>query len=250
MKKLIVTISLILIAFTASSQAILEHTYSSISFYGHTKLTNYGWVYSLIPYNNPLVLEIYSVNHTLIKSISMPVPSGYTFNGFYGISDNLFNSDNKIEVLYSYSKSSPSIESNLVLYNEDGSLLQFFSGQNWAYIFNIDGLFKLQTTSVYTDHTTSIYSLPGTMVNVFESTMIPDLFSLYPNPCQDHLSVELKSYPASMILTDMMGHIIIEQKLTSPTTRINTSDITPGQYIYKIRCSSDQESTGKIIVNR
>lgn len=248
MKKLIITITLCLMILNGWSQAVLEHTYPSRNFYGPAKLTNYGWVYSLIPYNNPLVLEVYTVNHTLIKTIPLPIPTGYQLYSFCGISDNLFNLDNKIEVLYSYYKYTPSVTSNLVLYNEDGSLLQFFSGQCYGYTFNIDGSYKLETQAIYADSTTSIYSLPGTMVDIPNQNNQSDMFSLYPNPCSDHLSIDLLSYPASLTITDMMGHIIAEQKLMSSTTSINTSGFNPGQYIYSIKTSLGKVSTGKVTV--
>lgn len=250
MKKLIVTLSLIIIAFTASPQAVLEHTYPSGTLYNVTKLTNYGWVYPFIPNNSPKRVDIYSVNHTLITSINMQIPTGYSFASFCGVSDNLFNSDNKIEILFSYYKTSPTLSANLVLYNEDGDLKQFFAGQGYGHIFNIDGVHKLSTNGWYSDSTSSIYSLPGTMVEIPEPNYQTDFFSVYPNPCSDHLYIDVQSYPVKFFIIDLNGRVIKEQVVINQRTIINTSNLLNGNYIYIIRCSSGRESTGKIVLSR
>ena len=250
MKKLIVTISLIIIAFTASPQAVLEHTYTDQTISGPYKLTNFGWVYAAIHFGNPKDnIYIYSQGHSLLKTIPIQLPANYSFSQILNVSDNLFNSDYKIEVLYSINSTNP-LNYKLILKNELGTILQEFDKQYYARIINMDGVFKMIGMTMIIDSNTYVYSLPGTMVDIYETSIQPDLFTIYPNPCTDHLFIEVQSYPAEFFIIDLNGRVIKDQTVINRGTIINTNDLSAGNYIYKIRCSSGKESIGKFVVNK
>ncbi|MEA3446641.1 MAG: T9SS type A sorting domain-containing protein, partial [Bacteroidota bacterium] len=70
---------------------------------------------------------------------------------------------------------------------------------------------------------------------------------VYPNPGQDYFT--LKCYEnfsgADLLLHDMAGHKVIQQKITSPTMEIITTDLLPGTYIYSIQKNGKTVFSGK-----
>jgi len=134
MKILIVTLILAAIILTARSQAVLEHVYPQQSVGLPVKLSNNEWVYPVISTILPITaVQIFSSNHVLLKTISLYLPIGCQFQGLFNVSDVLFNSDNKIEVLYVV-KNNLHQFMNLYLINEDGTVIQEFPYQSFASI--------------------------------------------------------------------------------------------------------------------
>lgn len=250
MKKIIVTIILLIICnLTMRSQAVLEHTYPQ-SYVSHTKLDNYGWVYYFTTGSSTLpVLKIFSIDHVMIKQFYLSIPTGFIFYGVSNVSDELFNLDNKIEVLYVSFKLSTG-DYDIVLYNEDGVLKQSFPNQSWAYIFDIDGDFKLETVS-YKDSTTSIYSLPGTMVSAPEKEPKEEMYTVYPNPCTDQVTIAYPPNTRQIVITDDQGRVVRECAADfSGSIHFNTSSLAPGTYLYCIKKSKGNNLGGKFMVVR
>ena len=124
---------LALLAFCINSEAqiTLEHTYDSAATYdayhcGYSQLMIINFEisgYRYVKYNRcNKCLNIYNMNHSLLKTISLSnLPTGPTgsMGDILYISEKLFNTDQRIEYMYSVYASQPYTG----IYNEDGGLL-------------------------------------------------------------------------------------------------------------------------------
>ena len=250
MKNFVITICLIIIAITARSQAFLEHVYQNENIRGPVKLENYGWVYFTMPYGSGQdLVKIYSIDHVLLKSISLTYPNGFKYSDVSNVSDVLFNSDAKIEVLYGFYKNFPP-GWGMYLINEDGSILQEFPNHPLGWIFNIDGDYKMLLIPSDTDSSTYIYDLPGTMVEITPQYS-PDLFSVYPNPCSDYVNFSITNFPAEVSITSTSGMRVGFYPIHSPgESIIDLRSFAQGNYLYTVKFRSGNSSSGKLMVVR
>jgi hypothetical protein len=107
-------------------------------------------------------------------------------------------------------------------------------------------------TTTFAPIATTVYSVTGTVsgcsasklftINVnpclgIAANQISDGFSIYPNPVIDLLSVE-SLYPASMMIFDMRGKLMQENKLRKGHNEINTLGLKPG--IYNLQASDEK----------
>lgn len=75
-----------------------------------------------------------------------------------------------------------------------------------------------------------------------------DLAKIYPNPANDILTISLiQTKDAELILTDVLGKVQYNQKLTSAQTQIDVSQLAKGIYYYII-ISLKGNNTGKLII--
>ncbi len=75
-----------------------------------------------IPKNNQII--IYNANHSIWKSIELPMPSGFTASSVIHLSETKINPDSVIELAYSYYKTETpfnKFESRVI--NENGTVL-------------------------------------------------------------------------------------------------------------------------------
>lgn len=74
------------------------------------------------------------------------------------------------------------------------------------------------------------------------------LFSFYPNPAKDQINIQLKGIneTASVILTDVLGNIRMEQEFKSNSAVLNMSELSSGIYFISIH-SGNKVCTKKII---
>ncbi|MCX6280917.1 MAG: T9SS type A sorting domain-containing protein [Bacteroidetes bacterium] len=246
MKRLILIFSLTISMIAVYSQAVLEHVYPQLSVQLPVKLSNNEWVYPVTHLGLPITdVEIYSSSHVLFKTIPLYIPSGYMyFNSVY-ISDVLFNSDSKIEVLYNV-QISWNLQ-NTYLINEDGMVLQEFPHQYIVCIFNMDGAYKLITGSEGGGDTCRIYSLPGTMADIPapESQLTS---SASPNPCKDLIEISHPINAVRIRIISVEGKEVYRVNTRMAlSTKIQTMALPAGTYIYEVTLSDQRKLTGKFI---
>jgi len=104
-------------------------------------------------------LDFFNADHTLWKSIDIPIPAQGFFVGISHVSDNVINNDEKVEVVYSF------FENGVVggTYNsrviaEDGTVLLMVPNCNYLLIDQKTGLAPKMIANGYEKN---IYSLPG-----------------------------------------------------------------------------------------
>ena len=203
MKKIAVSAFLVVLAFVLNAQVSLEHTY--IYSAAPVEFETLGYKYYLMDIPNAQC-RIYNMDHSLFKTINCTVPSGCYLFDIKFLSENLFDTDSGIELLYSWYKyysSSDYYDYDSKIINEDGSEIVFIDGALYNYVNKTgEDSYKLfsycYNFSSYPEVVwTNIYSLPGIPVLSAvtyenDSEMLLDAF---PNPASN--TVKVNCFPRS-----------------------------------------------------
>lgn len=128
-------------------------------------LENSGEKYYLIDQTDKQV-KIYNADHTLWKSVNLPIPIDATIGSYY-LSETQINPDNLIEISYSYITDSAGVysyESNII--NENGAVLLTIPGATSIYLSNVPGL---QNKIIANN---KVYSIPSlTLENTYSNNI-------------------------------------------------------------------------------
>lgn len=249
MKKIIFgLIAIVSISNMSFGQATLEHSYTTNGWdfddnYNSFKTQN-GFNY--FTFNKTTnILQLFDSNHTLFKTVNIPVPSGYTLSQISTFSDVLFNTDNLIEFMVSCISSTSTINRSLKLVNENGTIIQDFGNRFSAFITKNGTQFKLITyynggTQIpNVDYIFDVYSLPGTTLNVVTNLINEESFFGFPNPTSNIISItnNLKSGENSLLeVFDINGKKVMEKVVTGENNEIHldVSDFSNGVYICRL----------------
>lgn len=264
MKKTILTSVLALFISLLFGQITLQKTYN----YSATvvKLETLGYKYYLMDVANSQC-RIYNMDHSIFKTINCSVPSGYYLADMKYVSENLFNTDSKIELAYTYYKYIETATSYYYIYgsriaNESGTTLLTIDNAQYVYVNQTDSdEYKLFAYcldySVFPEIIwTNIYSLPGTSITgVLAADQEPN-FSLnaYPNPSRDYVRIEYQLPAninnASLFLIDSNGRSVKDYQIDGHTDylALNVDDLSKGVYYYFIKYDKFRTETKKIIV--
>ena len=199
MKTLTVTGIFLMLFEMLNAQVSLDHTYN----YSTTviKFETLGYKYFLMDVPNSQC-RIYNLDHSFYKTINCSVPNGFFLADVKYISENLFDSDSGLELVYTYYKYVPTQDSYYYEYdskiiNEDGSQIQEIDGGRFIYILQTEeSIYKLfaycYDYSVFPEKVwTQIYSLPESAVfSAFLDENKPEiLMDAFPNPATQSLKV-------------------------------------------------------------
>ncbi len=210
--------------------------------------------------------HIYNMDLTLYKTIALPVPEGYYLFDVQYISENLFNSDNLVELAYIYSKYVPTTSSYYFTYetkliNENGSVLETFPGAGHTVVHETNGHGKKYLVYEY-DYSlipyrtyTHIYGLPQSGTKSAEFAATASISSLpYPNPAnhQVHIPIELPEgiSSAQLMLYNLNGQKILSYPVTSSDGNLllPTGQINPGTYLYTIQSGQWHSDSKKLVI--
>lgn len=240
---LIATISISSLSF---GQATLEHSYVSNK-WQYDETNSFKTVNGINYYtfdNITNIMLIYDYSHTLIRTVNIPVDSGYYINYFYAISDKLFNSDNQIEFLIALNETSGT-NKKLNLISENGIVLQQFGNKNGAKIIKVSNSeYKMATYLSPSNSTTNfnidIYSLPGTYLSINNYKIIGNSLFAFPNPTENQITISNildKNENAKLEIFDIGGKKVLEMNIVGENDEINidTSQLSSGVYIYKLK---------------
>jgi len=107
-------------------------------------------------------IEIYNADFSLRMQINIPVPQGQNISDVLAVSERVFNTDEKLELLISFSGGATR------LFNETGSMLFDFGGgvANPMFHLTADGNYRLliwrtKQEGLELKRFTEVYSLPG-----------------------------------------------------------------------------------------
>lgn len=233
-------------------QATLEQSYQTTSWtYEQTNAfkTDAGLHYFTLNKTTKTLL-IYNSSHSLIKTVIIPVATGFNLDAIWGVTDKLFNADSLVEfVVFSrtdYNSTNGTVN-NMTLVNENGTILQQFGNRFDAYI--IKGLtanFKLITLSdpfspipQATNYTYDVYSLPGTSLGNIVLNKNSNSLTSYPNPTENKISItnNLATGQNEILeIFDLNGKKVMQKNITGNTDEIiiDTTELSNGVYIYKL----------------
>lgn len=266
MKKSILSAGIILcMVISVNGQLTLEQTYNYSV--GVVKLETMGYKYFLMDVPNSQC-RIYNMDHSLFKTINCSVPANNYLSDIKYVSQNLFDSDSDIELVYTYYEYIQPTETTYYykyhsrVINENGSNLLDIDAARFIYVYKSgDTQYKLfafcYDYSVWPEIIwTRIYSLPGVWVSA--ETMAyenPEMnLNAYPNPASDVIRLEYRipenTGTANLNLMDSTGRLIRNFKVDNHTDHLdlNVSDLTPGVYFYNIEYNNLRSPSKKIAI--
>lgn len=262
------TIILLLLATVMKGQITFSHSYPAPAQYsnlGVLRLTHSGDKYALYNFNiNQVVL--YNTNHSVWKTLSLPVPNGFKLYSVLNISDALFDSDTDLEVFYSYwvanyttSPASYTTEARVI--EENATPLMVIGncrtgtinkvGNNWKLIANIDSAGK----ATYISH--NVYDLVGSLPVVTSMQGAAEgvvVSQPYPNPSSDKAIIAYQlpegTNVAEIIVYDIKGIEIKSYRVDSTfnTLELDNSDLPSGTYFYQLKAGTNSGSKKMVVI--
>lgn len=230
-----------LIAFASTSlfgQISLEQTYSGSAGLSQVKTGEFYY------YNfnaNTLICNISDINHSPITEIPIPLDTDETLSTITYLSKNLFDSDDGLELIYTYSywyqvDTTWYLSYDSKIMNEDGSVLLDLPGAQYLDIINQANGSKLMSwvydfsISSYPIET-NVYALPGQYNDIKESLSNKLDMQAYPNPCQQHIYLPLKDNIQKVQILNSNGQLINELSGNNQLIlQYQVDQLSPGVY--------------------
>jgi hypothetical protein len=259
---------------SAFAQITLEHNYpitSSSLRFALIKFSSLGEKYAMIDIKNSQI-NIYNINHSLYKTINIPAPSLGAATDFdlMNISDNLFNSDNLIEVAYACGHYDGTLGIDVwevsVIDENGGSVFHKDSAgyegsyYNTTQAYNDLGILKTSTGtkmiihySKKYDKSVEVYSLPGSLVAKLNAPNYePSKFMVYPNPADSYTKIDFElenGQTGDIFIYNTAGNIVKKYKVDDAfgSLLLNSADLPAGDYLYQLSTSKGS-STKKVMV--
>jgi len=229
-----------------NGQIILEQTYNHSGSLAEIDDNEFKYFVMDVPLEQ---CRLYNTDHTIYKTISLPVPAEYYLYDLKYISRHIFNNDDNIELLYIYSRESEvngqSVSSyGLKVVSETGETLLNLADGAYAEIHTVDDKPRLMTWQyIWYDAFYLIYTNVYTLGGKFTKS-VTDLnaenFLLFPNPVKENLNIEFPDgfRPESGMITisDVSGKEIIKHSYSSSPKRITlpARRLIPGTYIVSV----------------
>jgi hypothetical protein len=224
----------------------LEHTYPTWAY--RVVLENSGekYYYTDAATNE---MKLFDAGHSLWKTVSLPVTAGYTIlTGNTFVSEHKFNTDNLLEVNYSY-YSGTMYESKVV--DENSSVIQTFPGSFLLLVSELAGLPNKLLAYYNTPLKREVYSLPTTTSSVNEINAGDELLTVFPNPSAGVFNIKLNDQFADNYkfeILDISGRKVAD--LSGKRFLLDQVDLRFLQKgVYFLRCVSPEKTiTGKILI--
>lgn len=266
MKRLIILLSIALsLTTTSKAQISLEYTFSGVSA-AYINLPVAGYKYYVMDIANSQC-RLYNNDHSLWKTINLSIPANYYLYDIQYVTENLFNTDNSLELLYvsyTYNSALSYYTYDTRIVNENGTLLLSVPGAGYSYIYpalNGSKLFVWVYDYSVSPSTvnTQVYTIPGKV-----STSVPEdpesqstsLMQSYPNPARGEVTIpyslpanvkqaELKLYSVSGAV---VKSFIIDHNFDS--IQLQTGDLPAGMYMYRIESATYKSASMKLSVSK
>lgn len=263
MKAFTFSLWLCLLGTALLAQPQLEKTYSESATI--TELESVGQVY----YSMDVISQqchIYRMDHSLYKSISIPTPEGYYLSDMQYVSEKLFNEDDLVELVYSYTKYVPTTNSYYYTYetrliNENGSVLLTVPGAGYTEVFETRDhgkkflVYEYNYSVIPYRTYTHVYSLPESSTKAtFRAEPAIGLGEAFPNPAGDQVSipVQLPSGIASgtLEIVELSG----KKAMSLPVHRsasvlvIPTNQLASGPYLYYVHAEGLRSLSRKMVL--
>ena len=259
MKAMIATISLIANSILAMAQISLENTYMYSASVSEISDNEYSYFLMDVPQQQ---CRLYTTNHTLYKTINLPVPQDYYASDIKFVTKHLFNADDKIELLCIYEKyvtteSGYYVQYALSVLNEDGDQLLNLPNGGWAEINQVESATKLLAYSYvynpagYYDVITSVYGLGGSSSVINSVNQQEGL--VFPNPASDYIMIDTQSLPqindGEFSLFTIAGQKILTRPINSGQNfSLPVNKLSAGSYIYTIKSKNNLIQSNTIII--
>jgi len=198
----------------------------------------------------------YDANHNLFINIKVPHSYNFFLSNLYNYSEKIFNSDNKLELLYRVvNVSSDSAASVGRICNQDQAVLFEEIDANYFVVSQIGGGLQNKLLSYISNwgeavYQTNVYGLPSydyTAVDETENRK-PEI-DLCPNPASTRFLLCGASDQKYLVtVSDISGTQLREQELMF-NQEFNLTGLSKGIYIVNIASESGHKTTRKLVIN-
>lgn len=203
--------------------------------------------------------RIYNMDYSVFKTIKLNVPNDRYLYDIQFVTQNLFDSDDGIELLYVYSQYVQTATSYYYIYttriaDENGSVLLDVPGGSWSGIKNT-GTSGSKLMTWVTDYSvypypveTRIYTLPGQVMSA-DTDAAPDAAAgrLYPNPTTGPVHAPPVGFDrhdkAEWIILDSAGKLIARMPAGETGNPVDLKSMGLVAGIYYIRMESKNYQT-------
>jgi len=263
MKPFTLSLLLGLLGTALLAQPQLEKIYSESATI--TELESVGEVYySMDVINNQCL--IYRMDHSLYKSIPTPTPEAYYLSDVQYVSEKLFNGDDLVELVYSYTKYVPTTNSYYYTYetkliNENGSVLLTVPGAGYTEVIETKDhgkkflVYEYNYSVIPYRTYTHVYSLPESATKSVQSLeAVFGLGEAFPNPSGDQVifPIQLPAHIPSgtLEIVGLHGQRVMSLPLhrSASTLAIPTNRLAPGTYLYYIDAGQQRSASKKMVI--
>jgi len=245
MKRFLLFTIFLLFVLTGKAQVTLEQTYNHSGTLTEISDDEFKYFVMDVPKKE---VRLYNEDHTIYKTISLAVPSGYYLYDIKFITRHLFNTNDELELLYIYNMVETVDNQTVYTYGmkvitENGSVLLNLPNGGFAEVkAGSDGPKLLAYEYIWYDSYyliyTNVYALGGSTKNVEKTD---DLSArIYPNPAGDDLHIEIPgitgTFNSRLIITDMSGRQVMARDLPAFGNNliVPTGKLTPGTYVVNV----------------
>jgi hypothetical protein len=282
-KTIISVIIFVSIFLTTKSQILLEQSYVDNQGLSIIELENSGKKYLQYDLSNQ-ILRLYNLDHSIFKTINIPslLPTNQNISICY-ITENLFNTDNLIEILCRKNQWSPTgsnANGSIKIINENGNVLfsadsmlaveqrsttYFGYNDKSSFIYNtLNGTKMILYSCQISNKGFKVYSLPGTLpcdacdgqlagiIKNNSSTF--EISKPYPNPSSSEIIIPYilskNDIEGKIEIFDINGKIlrVFNVDNTFNNLVIDTKEFSAGTYYYSLTSASGVTASQKIIV--
>ena len=264
MKKTSFLILLMFYFLAAHSQLVLENIYSNSG--NVTEISSGVFkIYTMDDYNN--VCNIYNTDYSLLKSITLQIPTGEVLVDIQYVTQTLFNLDSKVELMYVYRKTVAATTTTAAYYvytsriiDESGNILVEIPNAYTAKVYNFvsDGSKFVIWTYDYSTlvASTIFYNVPGKMVGETKNdeNKLNDLNYSFPNPAKNEINLKYclpENIPnAELVILNSKGNTLIKYRInnSSELLKIDISSFENGIYFYYLKANAKQFGNNKFVV--
>jgi len=263
MKKHLVAYLILLGGLKLAAQPVFEHKYDeSVNI---CYLESVGNVYYSMDVINKQC-HIYRMDHSLYKSIPIPTPEGYYLSDVQFVTEYLFNDDDLVELVYSYTKYVPTTTSYYYTYetrliNENGTVLLSWPGAGYTNVIETPGsgrkflVYEYNYSVIPYRTYTHVYNLPASGVNAAQEWKPSMAAPLpYPNPTEEfvHIPVSLPAGAGSgtLELFDLNGTRLMSYPVSGSESHLllPVRQLAPGTYLYFLQTGNHRTESQKITI--
>ncbi len=248
---------------TGSAQLSLEKTYTYSA--NITEISEGVYkIYEMDDVNNSC--RIYNMDFTLWKTISLTVPAGQYLYDIQFVTQNVFNTDSNIELVYtyrSYNSTNYYYTYTTKVINETGTVLaEIAKGYVSDIVKTAENTSKFVVwTCDYSSYpyvlTTAVYGIPGNLASATRRLTANELeLNAYPNPTSSEInlpySIPSGTMDCEMLILNSAGTVVKNIHLNPIETQItlNVSELNAGLYVYMLKNGNEMQAGRKFIVKK
>jgi hypothetical protein len=247
----------------SSAQIVFDHSYPYSGTIVNLEKDGPKFYLMDVPANE---CRIYNLDYTLFKKINLQVPSNRYLYDVQLVSQNLFDTDDGVELLYVFYQYVQTTNSYYYIYttriaDENGSVLLDLPGGSWTEVINLDigsrMLVYITDYSVYPYPVeTRIYKLPGQLSGLNEDPL-PNYSAdrVFPNPTTGSLNLKSDRLShndkADWVILDSSGKFIARIPALNPNTPIDLKSIglVSGVYLVRLESKNFQTKFQQVVLN-